>query len=227
MSCGRKIGPFECCSVVQGDSEVLCLNLLGGEVDAVITDPPYGMSWDGKVTRGPNGTGKQGPTKHYATSIVGDNKEFDPSPLFKFKRVVLWGMQHFPQHLERGTVLVWLKRYDDGFGSFLSDADCAWMNHGCGVYCQRDTSLQGEERVHPTQKPVAIMEWCIERAGNPEVILDPFCGSGSTLIAAKKLGRHFLGFEISAEYCDIARKRLAAIDAQPNLFQPKPEQLVL
>lgn len=58
-------------------------------------------------------------------------------------------------------------------------------------------------------------------------MVDPFLGSGTTAVAAKKLGRHFLGFEISAEYCRIAEERIALVEMQPNLFQPKPEQLKL
>ena len=72
------------------------------------------------------------------------------------------------------------------------------------------------------------MRWLVSLASlEADTILDPFCGSGTTLVAAKKLGRHFLGFEISHDYCEIARKRLAEIDAQPSLFEPKPEQMEL
>ena len=61
----------------------------------------------------------------------------------------------------------------------------------------------------------------------PGTILDPFLGSGTTAVAAKKLGRHFLGFEISSEYCRIARERIALVEAQPSLFDKKPEQINL
>ena len=59
----------------------------------------------------------------------------------------------------------------------------------------------------------------------PETILDPFLGSGTTAVAAKKLGRHFLGFEISPEYCKIAEERIALVEMKPTLFEPKPEQV--
>lgn len=82
--------------------------------------------------------------------------------------------------------------------------------------------------LHPTQKPLGFVEmlvsYSVPAAG---IVIDPFCGSGTTLVAAKKLGRHFLGFEISHGYCEIARKRLAEIDAQPSLFEQKPEQMTL
>jgi len=169
------------------------------------------MAWDGRVTRGPNGTGKEGPTKHYGTTIVGDNKPFDAEPWIGFPKVIIWGYQHFAPQLPAGSVLAWIKRYDSGFGSFLSDADLAWMKGGCGVYCYRDMSLQGDagNRAHPTQKPLALMRWCIEKAGGDGTILDPFMGSGTTLRAAKDLGRKAIGIEIEERYCEIAARRMS------------------
>ena len=179
--------------------------------DLLLTDPPYGMSWDAKVTRGINGTGSKGPTRHYGTTISGDDEPFDPSFLLdKGDTVIIWGFNHFPQHLSKGTALVWLKRYDDGFQSFLSDAEIAWMNTGYGVYCRRDVSMQGESssRIHPAQKPIDLMQWCIG-FGNGGDVLDPFMGSGTTLVAAKNLGRRAIGIEIEERYCEIAAKRLS------------------
>src|SRR5262245_16914627 len=145
---------------------------------AIVSDPPYGMDWDGKVNRGPNGTGSVGPTRNYGVRIVGDDRPFDPSDLISFPEVLLWGFNHFPEKLKKGTALVWLKRYDDGFGSFLSDAEIAWLNSGCGVYCRRDVSMQAESaiRIHPTQKPASLMRWCIGFIKS-NLILDPFMGS--------------------------------------------------
>ena len=188
-----------------------CREILPGMPDgAIVSDPPYGMAWDGKVTRGKNGTGKIGPTRHYGTTIAEDDEPFDPSFMLTRKEVILWGFNHFPQHLAKGTALVWLKRYDDGFGSFLSDAELAWMNKGCGVYCKRDVSMQGESstRVHPAQKPVDLLQWCIGFV-DAQTILDPFMGSGTTLVAAKNLGRKAIGIEIEEKYCEIAAKRLS------------------
>ncbi len=196
-----------------------------GKVDAVVTDPPYGMKWNGKITRGKNGTGKPGATRHYGETIAGDDGPFDASMFLGFSEVLLWGFNHFPDQLARGTALVWLKRYDTGFGSFLSDAELAWVNKGHGVYCRRDVSNQGEsaEREHPTQKPVSLMEWCLNFIVG-ETILDPFMGSGTTGVATVKLGRKFIGIEIEPKYFDIACRRIqAALDA-PDMFieQPKP-----
>lgn len=184
-----------------------------GSVDLVLTDPPYGIAWDGRVMRGPNGTGQLGPTRHYGITIRGDTQKFDPSPWLSFPRVVLWGFHHFNDMVPTGSVLVWLKRSDGGFGSFLSDADTAWMKGGHGVYCFRDLSLQGEwsreGRLHPAQKPASLMRWCIRKSRSTSgIILDPFMGSGTTLRAAKDLGRRAIGIEIEEKYCETAVKRL-------------------
>jgi DNA modification methylase len=85
-----------------------------------------------------------------------------------------------------------------------------------------------EKTGHPTTKPLRWIEWAVSLASREvELIFDPFLGSGTTAVAAKKLGRHFLGFEISPDYCKIAEERIALVEAQPNLFQPKAKQLSL
>lgn len=196
-------------TIYHGDCREILPSL--GPVDLVLADPPYGMKWDGKVTRGPNGTGKRGPTQSWGTKILDDDKPFDPAPWLGFDKVILWGFHHFSSRLPEGSVLVWIKRYDGGFGSFLSDADLAWMKGGCGVRCFRDLSLQGESayKLHPTQKPLPLIKWSIEQAGDATTILDPFMGSGTTLRAAKDLGRTAIGIEIEERYCEIAARRMS------------------
>jgi DNA modification methylase len=103
-----------------------------------------------------------------------------------------------------------VKKREGAYGSFLSDADLAWVRGGCGVYISptiNPARFQGE-RMHPTQKPVDIMRWSIERAGGEGTILDPFMGSGTTLRAAKDLGRRAVGIEIEERYCAVAAERL-------------------
>ena len=208
------------CTLYQGD----CLEILPflDDVDAVISDPPYGMKWNGKVTRGKNGTGKQGKTRHYGKTILQDDKPFDPSPWLDFETVVLWGVNHFAQRVPIGTVLVWLKRYDTGFGSFLSDAEIAWMKGGHGVYCHRDLTMQGQSsnRLHPTQKPTGLMTWCMERAKvkTGTTVLDPFMGSGTTGIACIRTGRKFIGIEKDATHFENALNRIKKESAQGRLF---------
>jgi site-specific DNA-methyltransferase (adenine-specific)/modification methylase len=83
---------------------------------------------------------------------------------------------------------------------------------------------QGQEKRngHPTQKPLALMTWCIEQAENPQSILDPFMGSGTTGVAAIQMGRKFIGIEREPKYFDIACKRIEQAVAQPQLFEPEP-----
>lgn len=187
-----------------------CREILPGlpKVDAVITDPPYGIDFDTDYTRfsgGDFGSGKQYPRIH------GDDQPFDPAPWLNFKHVVLWGGNHFAQRLPRGSWLVWDKRFDNGKAA-LADAELAWMKGGYGTYIFKCTSqgfLRPEPAQHPTQKPVSLMEWCITKGKADGLILDPFMGSGTTLVAAKNLGRKAIGIEREEPYCEIAAKRLS------------------
>jgi DNA modification methylase len=213
-------------TIYHGDCREILPEIPAGSVDLVLTDPPYGIGWDGRVTRGKNGTGATGPTRNYGVRIVGDEQPVDLAGILSFPAAIVWGFQHYSNKLPAGSVLVWLKRYDDGFGSFLSDADLAWMSTGHGVYCMRDVSLQSQskDRSHPTQKPVPLMRWCLGFAPDALTILDPFMGSGTTLVAAKQLGRRAIGIEIEEKYCEIAVRRLSQEMLPLEAAAPQPEQ---
>jgi len=188
------------------------LDLLEQNV-SIVTDPPYGMNNNTDYTRftmGPNGHGKASLRKY--KKVFGDDRQFDPTRWLQYEKVVLWGFNHFADKLPVGTTLVWIKRFDGGFGTFLSDAEIAWVKGGMGVYCKRDTSLYADtkNRAHPTQKPVGIMQWSIKKANIiNETILDPFMGAGTTLLAAKRLNKKSIGIEIEEKYCEIAAMRLS------------------
>lgn len=204
-------------TIYHGDCREI-LPTLAERIDLVLTDPPYGINLDtdnsrfsggkaGNMAKIGNGVGTGG-----GTPIVGDDQPFDPSFLTHYGRgQIIWGWHHFPDRLPRGGCLVWLKRLDDAFGSFLSDAEIAWISKGSGVYCRRDLSNNAiaKERVHPTQKPVGLMRWCIGFFPEAQTLLDPFMGSGTTLRAAKDLGRKAIGIEIEERYCEVAAKRLS------------------
>lgn len=181
------------------------------KADVVVSDVPYGMNWNVDTSRFSGGSqeARRGGTNS-RLAVKDDDQPFDPSPFLGFDEVILFGCNHFAARLPVGTTLVWIKRNDEAFGSFLSDAELAWMKGGHGVYCYRDTSMAGEARTraHPTQKPLPLMRWCIKKTTG-DTILDPFMGSGTTLRAAKDLGRKAIGIEIEERYCEIAAKRLA------------------
>ncbi len=206
-----------------------CLDVLptleAGSIDAVVTDPPYGMNNDVDSSRFTGGSeplrrGQGG--GRFKTAIIGDCIPFDPSRWLCFPKVILWGANHYAQRLPAGTTLVWLKRYDKAFGTFLSDAEIAWSKGGCGVYVFRDLSMKSNERgrLHPNQKPLPLMVWCINRASIPgATILDPYMGSGTTGVACVRTGRKFIGVEIDEKYFDIAVKRIQAELSRFPLFE--------
>jgi len=169
------------------------------------------------IARRGNGIGTGG-----GAGIIGDDKPFDPSPWLDYPAAVLFGCNHYAGRLPVGTTLVWLKRHDGGFGSFLSDAEIAWMKGGHGVYVKRDLSMNGEAltRCHPTQKPVPLMAWCMDKARIPEgaTVLDPYMGSGTTGIACLRTGRNFIGIELDPNHYQTACDRIEAECRQGTLF---------
>lgn len=177
------------------------------KVDLVLTDPPYGINWNTDYTRF---SGERGVNQKYP-AVHGDKEEFDPTPWLAYQ-CILFGANCYSSKLPRGSWLVWDKRFKNG-EAFLADAEIAFWSKGYGVYIYSQTwqgsNKMGEtERFHPTQKPVGLMRWCIEKVGKAETILDPFMGSGTTLVACKQLHRRGIGIEIEEKYCEIAVKRL-------------------
>ena len=195
-----------------------CLTMLADlPADAVIvSDPPYGMAWNTDTTRfsGGHNPERRSAGRNDQARVHGDTEPFDPVPWLRFPKVVLWGANHYAQRLPIGTTLVWIKRTDANFGTFLSDAEVAWQMGGHGVYCFRDLSMvrNATRRVHPTQKPVSLMRWCIQRLrlAPGTLIVDPYCGSGTTGVAAIQEGHRFLGIEREERYVTVASERIAA-----------------
>lgn len=181
-------------------------------VDLVLTDPPYGIGLDTDYTWR---TAIDGAKRGNYARIVGDDQPFEPELLLGFAKVILWGANHYAARLppSKGW-LVWNKR-DQGRPGMHSDAELAWTNVLNVTRCHNQY-WQGAYRLHesgefyhPSQKPVLLMRWCIELAGEAQTILDPFMGSGTTLRAAKDLGRKAIGIEIEERYCEIAAKRMS------------------
>jgi len=215
------------CVLYLGD----CMDVMPtlGKVDAVVTDPPYGI---GYVHSG--GGGKLAKSCSFGgVKIHGDDKTFDPVPFLNFDKVVLFGANHFADKLPPSSGwLIWDKR--DGICS-NDQADCeiAWTNLKFPARLIRHLwngmlkdSERGISRVHPTQKPIAVMEWVIKQVGLPETILDPFMGSGTTGVACVKLGRKFIGIELDETYFDIACKRIEEAYKQPDMFIEPPTKYI-
>lgn len=210
--------------LIQGD----CLQVLpkiAGYVDAVVSDPPYGMNWDTDARRFSGGNCKMGKKVHLTEDIIGDDQPFDPSPWLAFPKVILFGSNHFAQRLPVGTTLVWVKKPEHLHGTFLSDAEIAWMKGGYGVYCFEKQFPPpsrmfeaGGKVAHPTQKPISLMSWCIGKLKLEPgaTILDPYMGSGTTGIAALKGGFNFIGIEIDPKHFATAQRRIR--EAETPLF---------
>ena len=187
-------------------------------VKALISDPPYGIDWSPKQTMTKGRVGKHPPNRFVGKSIiVGDAGPFDPRHLLGFRVVVLFGANHFANLLPPSTGwIVWDKK--DGERSMnFGDCEMVWtnQNHPARLITHRWVGYRrgsetGTPREHPTQKPVALMRALIERYTDPgDLVLDPYCGSGTTLRAALDCGRRAIGIEIDPQYEPVIRRRLS------------------
>lgn len=191
-----------------------------GLVDAVVTDPPYGVAHN-----------KESAVRRYKVrgSIANDESPPDVSELAQYP-CVIWGGNNFCDQLPRSTGwLVWHKYHPEQ--SQHSQAELAWTNcvrtvrHHSQAYHGFMRKRDGWH--HPNQKPPELMEWCLSfcPAG---LVLDPYMGSGTTGIACARAGRAFVGVEISQEYFDIACRRIEEAVGVGSLFddsKPKAPEL--
>jgi site-specific DNA-methyltransferase (adenine-specific) len=184
-----------------------------GKVDAVVTDPPYGIArtWKGGSGHGWRNACEQSKLRNQWDAATPDAALLkmltDPA-----KEVIIWGGNYFDLFPSRGW-LVWNKP-ERGFS--LAEAELAWTNIDT-VIRVFDGIRSDPCREHPTQKPIDLMKWCVGRLKG-QTILDPFMGSGTTGVAAVKLGRKFIGIEIDPRYFDIACRRISEALRQPDLF---------
>jgi len=193
-------------------------------VDAVVTDPPYGIGRDkGNATTTGSGFYPVQLRKTYA-----DDWDHRPDaallqPLLA-STAIIWGGSYLTADLpECGGWLVWDK--ENTMPTF-SDCELAWTNlkrASVKMFRYSGNGLMASEkdRVHPTQKPVALMVWCIghlpEKAAT---ILDPFAGSGTTIIACEQTGRACVACEISPQYTDVAIRRWEAFSGGTAIHEP-------
>jgi len=207
-------------TVYHGDCKAILPELQN--ITVIVSDPPYGTQLDTDYTRFKGGVQRNRVYK----PVIGDSDLFDPQHLLKYKKVLLFGYSYFAQKVPPGTLLIWDKRFKNG-SAFLADGEVAWMKNwynrigpktgGRGLYIfsltQQGFVRPEKDRFHPTQKPVALMEWCIQklRLEHRDVICDPYMGSGSTLVAAQNLGFQAIGIDVEQEYCDVAVERLRQV----------------
>lgn len=191
-------------------------------IDAVITDPPYGINH----RRGRSVNRGKGVTLG-TVGIIGDDKPFDPSPWLNFPIVVLFGANWYADRLPAGRWLIWDKQEHGGSGDF-SEAEIAWCNRGRALKIFRHMWLGvqraseiGKPRLHPTQKPVKLMEWVMKVSGVPQngTVFDPYMGSGTTGVACANTGRRFIGVERDPNYFAVAQDRIATAYAPLRMME--------
>jgi len=182
----------------------------GQKAEMVFTDPPYGI---GEAAKDHKTRGKIAKPTIYKKgdwdNKIPDKKIFELILSLNIPTVI-WGGNYFTEFLPpSGSWVVWNKNMTGDF----SDCELAWSNYKNAVRYYEQTwngmIRQGEtgKRVHPTQKPIALAEWCFEKYCSPKSVLDLFLGSGSTLIACEKTNRTCYGMEIDPHYCSVIIKR--------------------
>jgi DNA modification methylase len=199
------------------DSDAVAKLMNGQKADMVFTDPPYGISHSGKGIKGSAKENDFG-------EILGDNDvnvAIDAfnlcQSIFSDSTMIFWGANYYSSCLPNGFGwLVWDKERE---GDTFSGAELAFVNKGVKVDIFRHQwhgmikgSEMGEKRVHPTQKPIALVEWSFNnyKAGNN--ILDLFLGSGTTMVASHNTKRVCYGMELDPKYCQVIVDRMCKLD---------------
>lgn len=201
-----------------------CLTILPElRAEAFISDPPYGIALN--VNRFATAKGQRpNLVRNVRDAIVGDDIDFDPTPFLQLraKEHYWWGANNYSDKLPRGVWHAWDKKipgYEDMPGG---DFELCWST------VKRKSTLiripwngflakeAGDARLHPTQKPEALMVWCASKGKG--LVCDPYMGSGTTGVACAKLGRPFVGVEIDPKYFEIACRRIENAQRQERLF---------
>ena len=165
-------------------------------VDLVLTDPPYGINIANNPVR----------QKH-------KKKDWDLAPVdkdllqiitSKGQCAIVWGGNYFDLPPAQ-CFYIWDKQQPENFS--LAMCEMAWTNIAGPAKMFRKSVLSYTKQ-HPTEKPVSLMTWCINKAQFVKSVLDPFAGSGSVLQAAKNLRLKAIGIEIEQDYCDVIVERL-------------------
>ena len=217
-----------------GDStDVLAVERLmdGKKADMVFTDPHYGIAYSSSKFDG-NTKGLTN-KRNKAEMIIGDESDYDPSfliALFKSaKEIFVWGYQYYPEKLGRGGIIVWNKKREEEQGCPHGDFELCWSKNERNKMCWLrwggfNNKENGEERLHTTQKPVALAEWFFDNWGKGlHLVADLFGGSGTTLIACEKTSRHCRMMELDPIYCDVIVKRWEDFTGNKAMIELVPE----
>jgi len=206
------------CTLYLGDCRDILPTL--GPVDAVVTDPPYGIGYAAQPIVG------KGKARSNHEKRAWDDEITDLGPvLAAADKHIIWGGNYYPLPPTRG----WLSWHKPDAPPSLSHFELAWtsLDRTSRQISQSIAATNGERVGHPTQKPLRVMAWCLDFVPDADLILDPFMGSGTTGVACVLAGRRFIGIEREPTYFDIALRRIEEAYRQPRLFaepEPKPVQ---
>lgn len=213
----------EMVTIHHGDSREILPAL--ESVDLVLTDPPYGIGADSSAAsaKGAHGWKFYGETDWDSQR---PDAEMFRLVLAAGRRHVVWGGNYFADLLPPSSC--WLLWDKDQRAFSLADFELAWTSYSGAARAfvvPRGLAMR-DGKEHPTQKSLAVMRWCIvgiadKKGRPPQTILDPFMGSGTTLRAAKDLGRRSIGIEINEKYCEIAARKCG----QLNLFSQETDRV--
>jgi site-specific DNA-methyltransferase (adenine-specific) len=206
-----------------------CMDLMSRYPDKyfelAIVDPPYGLEWSGTGFKKKNIQERnlekvkdwetKAPTQEYFDELIRVSKD-----------QIIWGGNYFLNHLGFCKVpLIWDKQTGD---NTFADGELAWTSfktgtlrifrhQWCGAFKDSERGIKAD---HPTQKPIMLYKWCLDRFSKKgDKILDTHLGSGSSRIAAYIMGFDFYGSEIDKDYFDAQEKRFREQTAQGSLFK--------
>lgn len=209
-----EIGP---CTLIYADC-LSILPLLKG--DLLLADPPYGMGYKSNHNSGRRGEWAKYVRGEDFKPINGDAEPFDPIPWFMYPKVVLWGANYYSESLEQNNNwLVWDKR-DGSTSDKQADCELAWTNlpgpprlfshKWRGIIRAGEENISRQPKLHPNQKPVALMDWVIEQCKptGDETIIDPYMGSASMGVAALRRGMRYIGVDNDINHFHTACARI-------------------
>lgn len=190
-----------------------------GKVDAVVTDPPYGIGANKHAGKAENGwtqwEGAEWDNERPASEVF-------EAILAYSKHQIIWGGNYFTDFLP--PTMQWLV-WDKGQRNFsLADCEFAWSSQhkAARIFTLPRAKALQDGKVHPTQKSIELMEWCLDFVKDARTICDPFMGSGTTGIACRLRGKSFIGIEREKKYFDIACERIEAAQMQTSMFVDAP-----
>ena len=209
-------------TIYHGDCREILPTL--GPVDLVLTDPPYG------VLLGEANTGQERDFGREAYTQFSDTPEYLTTvviPAFQLaitkaaRAIITPGNRNAFLYPVPDDVGVWYNPAGTGRGPwgfilahlifyYGKDPHAGRKAIASSTWAKNDSVTAFRKNGHPCPKPVRFTKWLVTKGSvENEVVLDPFCGSGTTLVAAKNLGRRAIGIEIEERYCEIAAKRLS------------------